>query len=158
MRRDLDLTILRAFLAVVETGSVTGAAPFRHLVYPTPVAGALGIHATLDLAGAVRFGPDIRWVERLDYSLPEGLPEAFAAAVEQYWPGVRSRDLLPTYCGVRPKIHGPAQAAADFCIMGPADHGVPGLVNLFGMESPGLTSSLAVAWHVMGLLSHASVP
>lgn len=140
------------FLAKGSYCSVSGKSPFTHLVYPVPVAGALGIHATLDMGGAVRFGPDIQWITDFDYSLPDGLPEKFATAVESYWPGVRGRTMSPSYCGIRPKVHGPEQSAADFIIHGEAEHGIGGLVNLFGMESPGLTASLAVAKLVRSLL------
>lgn len=141
------------FLAKGSYCSVSGQSPFTHLIYPVPVAGALGIHATLDMGGAVRFGPDIQWISTFDYALPEGLPEKFAGAVAAYWPGVRDRTLSPSYCGIRPKVHGPEKSAADFIIQGAAEHGIPGLVNLFGMESPGLTASLAVAAHVRTLLA-----
>ncbi len=140
------------FLAKGNYCSVSGKSPFTHLVYPVPVAGALGIHATLDMGGAVRFGPDIQWIKDFDYGLPDGLPEKFATAVESYWPGVRARTLSPSYCGIRPKVHGPEKSAADFIIQGEAEHGIAGLVNLFGMESPGLTASLAVARLVHTLL------
>ncbi|MBG1233485.1 NAD(P)/FAD-dependent oxidoreductase [Aestuariivirga litoralis] len=125
--------------------SLSGSSPFKHLIYPVPVSGALGIHATLDLAGAVRFGPNIQWIDTLDYTLQDGLPEIFTEAIATYWPGVRSRTLSPSYCGVRPKTHGPDKSFADFSIQRDAHHGVPGLVNLFGIESPGLTASLAIA-------------
>lgn len=131
--------------------SLSGPPPFRHLVYPVPVSGALGIHATLDLGGAVRFGPDISWIEGLDYAMPEGLPETFAAAIAGYWPGVTASRLAPSYCGVRPKIHGPDAGFADFMIQDSSAHGLNGLVNLFGIESPGLTASLAIAAHVAAL-------
>ena len=124
---------------------VSGRSPFRHLVYPVPVSGALGIHATLDLAGAVRLGPDIQWTERVDYSMPDGLPEKFASAVRAYWPTVQDRILTPSYCGIRPKIHGPQTSFADFKIQRHEEHGIRGLTNLFGIESPGLTASLALA-------------
>lgn len=132
--------------------SVSGRAPFRHLVYPVPVAGALGIHATLDQGGAVRFGPDIEWVDSLDYAPSESAAARFQAAVASYWPGVADRMLEPSYAGIRPKIHGPDTAFADFCVQTEAQHGVAGLVNLFGIESPGLTSSLALAAHVVDSL------
>jgi L-2-hydroxyglutarate oxidase LhgO len=125
--------------------SVSGASPFKHLVYPVPVPGALGIHSTLDMGGAVRFGPDIQWIDKPDYALPLGLPEKFASAVSSYWPAVQDRELTPTYCGIRPKIHGPQSGFADFLIQDETQHGLPGLVNFFGIESPGLTSSLAIA-------------
>ncbi len=132
--------------------SVSGKPPFRHLVYPVPVSGALGIHATLDLSGAVRFGPDIEWVDSLNYTMPDHLPEKFAGAIRSYWPGIDDRQLQPSYCGIRPKIHGPESGFADFIIQGKDDHGIAGLINLFGIESPGLTSSLAIAAHVAAML------
>jgi L-2-hydroxyglutarate oxidase LhgO len=128
--------------------SLQGKASFQHLIYPVPVAGALGIHATLDLAGAVRFGPDIQWINGLDYTMQEGLTEKFVSAVEPYWPDVRNRSLTPSYCGIRPKIHGPTGSFADFEIQNHVEHGLAGLINLFGIESPGLTASLAIAAHV----------
>jgi L-2-hydroxyglutarate oxidase LhgO len=133
------------YLAKGSYCAVSGANPFKHLIYPVPVSGALGIHATMDLAGALRLGPDIQWTETLDYSMPSGLPERFEAAVQTYWPGVKDRSLTPSYCGVRPKIHGPHEGFADFNIQQHAEHGVEGLINLFGFESPGLTASLAIA-------------
>jgi L-2-hydroxyglutarate oxidase LhgO len=144
------------YLARGSYCSVSGKSPFRHLVYPVPVAGALGIHATLDMGGAVRFGPDISWVDEVDYTLPEGLPEKFATAVQSYWPGVRGRELLSSYCGIRPKIHGPESGFADFLIQTEAMHGVAGLINFFGIESPGLTASLAIAKYACHPLDHAT--
>jgi L-2-hydroxyglutarate oxidase LhgO len=140
------------YLAKGNYCGVSGSPPFRHLVYPVPVAGALGVHATLDQAGAVRFGPDIEWIDKLDYSLSPDLAPRFAKAIRAYWPGVDSRELLPSYCGIRPKIHGPEAAFADFCIQGKQQHGIHGLMCLFGIESPGLTSSLAIAQLVMEAL------
>ena len=124
------------FMAKGSYCSVSGRSPFTHLVYPVPVSGALGIHATLDIGGALRFGPDIQWVETIEYSLSPDLPEKFSAAVEKYWPGVSDRELLPSYCGIRPKIHGPKVGYADFLIQNEAQHGIAGLINLFGLESP----------------------
>lgn len=140
------------YLAKGSYCSVSGATPFSRLIYPVPVPGALGIHATLDMQGRVRLGPDIHWVNAFDYATAEVNPETFRAACLSYWPGLKDRDLLPAYCGVRPKISGPGEPAADFRIDGPAQHGMAGLVNLFGIESPGLTSSLAIAGHVGKLL------
>ncbi len=133
------------FLAKGSYCSVSGKSPFQHLIYPVPVAGALGIHATLDVGGAVRFGPDIQWIETLNYDMPAGLPEKFASAVAAYWPSVKDRALTPGYCGIRPKIHGPSRSFADFKIQREDEHGIPGLTNLFGIESPGLTAALAIA-------------
>jgi L-2-hydroxyglutarate oxidase LhgO len=138
-------TLPRLCFAKGSYCSVSGKSPFCHLVYPVPVSGALGIHATLDLGGAVRFGPDISWIDKVDYSLAAGLPEKFSAAVRPYWPGVSDRTLTPSYCGVRPKIHGPEASFADFLIQTHLEHGIIGLTNFLGFESPGLTASLAVA-------------
>jgi L-2-hydroxyglutarate oxidase LhgO len=133
------------YLAKGSYCSLSGRSPFTHLIYPVPVSGALGIHATLDLKGTVRFGPDIKWIDELDYSMPFGLPEKFSSAVEPYWPEVRSRELTPSYCGIRPKIHGPQEGFADFGVQQYKEHGMRGLINLFGIESPGLTASLSIA-------------
>jgi L-2-hydroxyglutarate oxidase LhgO len=133
------------YLAKGNYCNVSGVNPFRHLVYPVPVAGALGIHATLDLAGALRLGPDIQWIEKIDYSMPPDLPLKFVSAVQAYWPAVEDRVLTPSYCGIRPKIHGPQDSFADFKIQYREEHGIPGLTNLFGIESPGLTAALALA-------------
>ena len=114
-----------------------------------PEPGGLGVHVTLDLAGQARFGPDVEWVERFDprsdYSVDPKRSERFYAAIRRYWPALPDGALAPGYAGIRPKISGPKEPAADFLIQGPAEHGVPGLVNLFGIESPGLTASLALA-------------
>jgi L-2-hydroxyglutarate oxidase LhgO len=126
-------------------------APFRRLVYPVPEQAGLGIHATVDLGGQVRFGPDVEWVERPDYEVDPARAERFYAAIRTYWPGLPDGSLRPDYAGIRPKIVGPGEPAADFWIEGPAGHGCPGLVNLFGIESPGLTASLAIADHVLAL-------
>jgi L-2-hydroxyglutarate oxidase LhgO len=128
-----------------------GPNPFRHLVYPLPEAGGLGVHATLDLSGRLRFGPDVEWVERIDYTIDPARAETFLRAVSAYWPGIRSGALTPGHVGVRPKVVGPGEPAGDFVISGPPDHGAPGVVNLFGIESPGLTASLAIAEHVCAL-------
>jgi L-2-hydroxyglutarate oxidase LhgO len=132
--------------------AVSGRSPFQRLIYPVPVPGALGIHATLDMQGQVRLGPDITWVDAPDYTVPEDAPAKFRAACLPYWPDLAARDIAPAYAGLRPKIHGPGDGFADFRIDGPDHHGLPGLVNLFGIESPGLTSSLAIAEHVAALL------
>ena len=126
-------------------------APFRRLVYPVPEQAGLGIHATVDLGGQVRFGPDVEWVERPDYEVDPARAEKFTAAIRTYWPGLPDGALRPDYAGIRPKIAGPGEPAADFWIEGPDGHGCPGLVNLFGIESPGLTASLAIADHVLAL-------
>lgn len=125
--------------------------PFRHLVYPMPDEAGLGIHATLDLDGSVRFGPDVEWVDGLDYDVDPARSEAFYAAIRSYWPGLRDGELQPAYAGIRTKLVGPGQKAADFRIEGPGQHGVAGLVNLLGIESPGLTAVLAIAERVAEL-------
>jgi len=107
---------------------------------------------TLDLAGQARFGPDVEWIGRADYDVDPRRGERFYAAIRRYWPGLPEDALQPGYAGIRPKISGPKEPAADFLIHGPAEHGVPGLVNLYGIESPGLTASLAIARHVGGML------
>jgi L-2-hydroxyglutarate oxidase LhgO len=125
--------------------SLATATPFRHLVYPLPEPGGLGVHLTLDLGGQARFGPDVQWVESLNYQLDARRAEGFYAAIRRYWPAMPDGALQPAYTGVRPKISGPGEPAADFRIDGPAQHGIAGLVNLFGIESPGLTAALAIA-------------
>lgn len=122
--------------------------PFRRLVYPVPEPGGLGIHATIDLGGSVRFGPDVEWVERLDLTVDPARAERFYAAIRSYWPALPDGALHPDFAGLRPKITGPGEPAADFSILGPAEHGIEGLWNLFGIESPGLTSSLAIGAHL----------
>ena len=125
--------------------SLSGPAPFRHLVYPVPEAAGLGVHLTLDLGGQAKFGPDVEWVSAPDdLGVDPARAQGFYAAVRQYWPGLPDGALQPAYAGIRPKISGPGQTAADFCVQGPQDHGIHGLVNLFGIESPGLTSALAL--------------
>jgi L-2-hydroxyglutarate oxidase LhgO len=118
-----------------------------------PEPGGLGVHITLDLAGQARFGPDVEWVERIDYSVDPDRADRFYAAIRRYWPGLPDGALAPGYAGIRPKISGPGEPAADFVIEGPQTHGVAGLVNLFGIESPGLTASLALADDVARLVS-----
>jgi L-2-hydroxyglutarate oxidase LhgO len=125
-----------------------GKAPFQHLIYPVPITGGLGVHLTLDLAGQARFGPDVEWVEELDYNVDPGRAESFYGVIRRYWPGLPEGALRPGYAGIRPKLSGPNAAVADFLIQGPQAHGVRGLVNLYGIESPGLTSSLAIAEQV----------
>jgi L-2-hydroxyglutarate oxidase LhgO len=133
--------------------SLTRKAPFSRLVYPVPEPGGLGVHVTLDLAGQARFGPDVEWIERIDYQVDPKRSERFYAAIRKYWPGLPDSALAPGYAGIRPKTAGPGEPAPDFEIQGPRRHGVPGLVHLFGIESPGLTSSLALAEEVAGQLS-----
>ncbi|MEI4484601.1 NAD(P)/FAD-dependent oxidoreductase [Frigidibacter sp. MR17.14] len=125
---------------------------FSRLIYPVPEPGGLGVHLTLDLGGGARFGPDVEWIEGVDYTLSEARAGHFEAEISRYWPGLPRGSLSVSYCGVRPKLSGPGAPAADFVIRGPAEHGVPGLVNLFGIESPGLTSSLAIGAEVAARL------
>ena len=129
--------------------TLSGKTPFRRLIYPVPVPGGLGVHITLDLAGQARFGPDVEWIANVDYAVDPRRGDAFYAAVRRYWPGLRDGALQPGYAGIRPKISGPNEAAADFVVQGPEAHGVPGLVNLYGIELPGLTSSLPLADEVL---------
>lgn len=126
--------------------------PFSRLVYPVPEPGGLGVHVTLDLGGGVRFGPDVEWVDRIDYTVDPRRAERFYAAIRRYWPGLPDGALEPDFAGIRPKISGKDAPAADFLVQGPRAHGVPGLVNLFGIESPGLTASLPLADSVLGQL------
>lgn len=133
--------------------TLAGRSPFGRLIYPVPEAAGLGVHLTLDLGGQAKFGPDVQWVDSADDLVVDPKRgDAFYAEVRKYWPGLQDGALLPGYAGIRPKIHAPHEAARDFCVQGPAEHGVPGLVNLFGIESPGLTSSLALGAHVAALL------
>jgi L-2-hydroxyglutarate oxidase LhgO len=130
--------------------ALAGRAPFRRLAYPMPQDAWLGVHLTLDLAGAARFGPDAQWLDiasadQIDYRVDPARADGFYADIRRYWPGLPDGALQPAYSGVRPKIHGPGEPAPDFLIQGPREHGVAGLVNLFGIESPGLTSCLALA-------------
>lgn len=122
-----------------------GKPAFSRLIYPAPVDGGLGTHVTLDLAGRMRFGPDVEWVEREVYEVDPRRAESFYASIRRYWPGLPDGALVADYAGIRPKLTGPGEKAADFMIDGPGEHGLPGLVHLFGIESPGLTSSLSIA-------------
>jgi L-2-hydroxyglutarate oxidase LhgO len=133
--------------------SLTGRSPFRRLIYPVPEKAGLGVHLTLDLAGRARFGPDVEWIEGIDYGVDPRRAERFYDAIRSYWPGLQDNSLAPAYSGIRPKIQeSPEEPARDFLIQGPNDHGAVGLVNLFGIESPGLTAALAIGEHVLGLL------
>ncbi|MDB4988386.1 MAG: dependent oxidoreductase [Myxococcaceae bacterium] len=138
-------TIPTAHFAKGHYFTMVGRSPFQHLVYPVPVAGGLGIHVTLDLAGQVRFGPDLSWVDGVDYSFDSGRAEAFYSAIRRYYPDLQDDALVPGYTGIRPKVGPAGSPDADFVVQGPSDHGVAGLVNLYGIESPGLTASLAIA-------------
>ena len=139
--------------------ALTGRAPFSRLIYPTPVDGGLGVHLTLDLGGQARFGPDVEWFESdaagpaLGYDVDASRSLAFYAEVRRYWPRLPDGAMTPSYTGIRPKISGPGEPAADFRIDGPAQHGVPGVVQLFGIESPGLTSSMAIGQRVAAMVT-----
>ncbi|MDX1376602.1 MAG: NAD(P)/FAD-dependent oxidoreductase [Burkholderiales bacterium] len=132
--------------------ALAGRAPFTRLIYPVPEPGGLGVHVTLDLAGQARFGPDVEWVDRVDYRVDAQRAERFYAAIRRYWPALPDGALLPGYAGIRPKIVPRGADAADFVVQGPREHGVRGLVHLFGIESPGLTASLALADAVLRAL------
>ncbi|MGE5118437.1 MAG: FAD-dependent oxidoreductase, partial [Betaproteobacteria bacterium] len=142
----------RAWLCKGNYFRLAGRAPFARLVYPLPEAAGLGVHATLDLGGQLRFGPDVQWVDRIDYTVDASRAGAFAAAIRRWWPALPDGALVPDYAGIRPKLSGPGEPARDFVVEGPAEHGVEGLVNLFGIESPGLTASLALGEHVASLV------
>lgn len=137
-----------AYLAKGNYFSCSARAPFSRLIYPVPEPGGLGVHLTLDMAGQARFGPDVEWVDAIDYAVDPARAERFYPAIRRYWPTLPNSSLMPGYSGIRPKIVPPAVAVQDFMIQGPRDHGVEGLINLFGIESPGLTASLAVADYV----------
>ena len=125
-----------------------GKSPFRRLIYPVPIPGGLGVHLTLDLAGQARFGPDVEWVEKLDYTVDPARAERFYSVIRDYWPDLPDGALRPGYAGIRPQLRRPGGPGVDFLFQGPEAHGVPGLVNLYGIESPGLTASLAIAERV----------
>ena len=132
---------------------LTGRSPFRRLIYPMPSDGGLGVHLTLDLAGTARFGPDVEWIDDIDYSVDPKRADMFREEILHYWPHLPENALAPAYCGIRPKLSGPGEAPADFMLQGPRDHNAGPIVNLFGMESPGLTSSLAIGERVASLLA-----
>lgn len=140
------------YFAKAHYFTLSGRPPFRRLVYPVASNAHLGVHVTVDMAGQVRFGPDVCWIDAVDYTFDHTREPLFYEAIRNYYPGLRDGQLQPGYTGIRPKVSGPGEPAADFIISGPRDHGVAGLVNLFGIESPGLTASLAIAAHVRTLL------
>ncbi len=143
--------IPRRHLAKGHYFALAGRAPFSRLIYPTPVDGGLGVHLTLDLGGQAKFGPDVQWIDHdgpaaaLDYAVDAARAPAFCAEVRRYWPGLPDGAMVPAYSGIRPKLSGPGEPPADFRIDGPQQHGCPGVVQLFGIESPGLTASMAIA-------------
>jgi L-2-hydroxyglutarate oxidase LhgO len=143
----------RLVLAKGNYFGFAGRPVFSRLVYPTPVDGGLGVHVTLDLAGRMRFGPDVEWISEETYSIDASRADSFYERIRTYWPGLPDQSLVPDYCGIRPKLTGRGEPAADFMIAGPADHGMPRLVNLFGIESPGLTSSLSLAEEAVDYLA-----
>lgn len=137
--------------------SLAQPSPFKRLIYPLPFNGGLGVHVTLDLGGQTRFGPDVQWLDiehpqQIDYTVQAGRAQVFYEQIRRYWPHLKDGDLIPAYSGVRPKISGPDAQASDFVISTPNDHGVPGVVQLFGIESPGLTASMAIAEHVQACM------
>jgi len=151
-------TIPPAYLCRGVYFCLAGRAPFRRLVYPIPAPGGLGVHITLDLGGQARFGPDVEWISAIDYRVDSARGQAFYAAIRTYWPALREGALQPGYAGIRPKISGPNEPAVDFVVQGPETHGVPGLVNLYGIESPGLTASMALADEVQRQLTNGAAP
>ena len=147
--------IPKAYFAKGNYFSLSGKSPFNHLIYPIPEPGGLGVHLTLDMAGQAKFGPDVEWLEideenQIDYTVNPARGEGFYEAVRRYWPDLKDRALQADYSGVRSKIVPPNAPAGDFCFNTPKDHGLEGLFNLYGFESPGLTSSLAIAKHLEG--------
>ena len=145
-------TIPRRYLAKGSYFTLNGKSPFQRLIYPMPLAGGLGVHLTVDLAGQARFGPDVEWVTDEEYDVDPDRAKVCYASVRTYWPDLADGALQPDYAGIRPKVQAPGEGAADFIIQGPGDHGVKGLVNLYGIESPGLTASLAIAGRVVALV------
>ncbi len=142
----------RLVLAKGNYFSYAGRPVFSRLVYPVPPPGGLGVHVTLDLAGRMRFGPDVEWIAQENYDVDPSRAEVFYARIRDYWPALPDRTLVPDYAGIRPKLTGPGEPAADFMIDAPPDHGLPGLVHLFGIESPGLTASLSLAEEAVAYL------
>jgi len=147
-----ETRVPRLVLAKGNYFGFTGRPAFRHLIYPAPVEGGLGTHVTLDMAGRMRFGPDVEWIEQESYTVDPRRADSFYASIRSYFPGLPDDSLVPDYCGIRPKLTGKGEPAADFLIDAPVDHGLPRLVHLFGIESPGLTSSLSIAEDVTRLL------
>jgi len=138
----------RTYFAIGHYFAYQGKSPFSHLVYPIPVDGGLGIHATNDMGGSARFGPDVTWVDGIDYAFDESKKDRFIEAIRSYFPELDEQRLTPAYTGIRPKLAGAGEAPRDFVIQFEGDHGIPGLVNLFGIESPGLTAALAIGEYV----------
>jgi L-2-hydroxyglutarate oxidase LhgO len=145
--------IPRLVLAKGNYFGFSGRPAFSRLIYPAPVEGGLGVHVTLDLAGRMRFGPDVEWIDTMSFEVDPRRADAFYASIRTYWPALPDQSLVPDYSGIRPKLTGPGEPAADFLIDTPADHGLPGLVHLFGIESPGLTSAMSLAQEVIASLA-----
>ena len=143
----------RLVLAKGNYFGFSGRPAFSRLIYPAPVEGGLGVHVTLDLAGRMRFGPDVEWIKQMSFDVDARRAEAFYASIRTYWPALPDGSLVPDYSGIRPKLTGPGEPAADFLIDTPAEHGLPGLVHLFGIESPGLTSAMSLAVDVIAGLA-----
>jgi L-2-hydroxyglutarate oxidase LhgO len=138
-----------AYYAKGNYFTLSGRSPFSRLIYPVPVPGGLGVHLTIDLGGQARFGPDVQWIDAIDYTVDPMRADSFYDAVRKYWPALKDHALQPGYAGIRPKITPRGAPAQDFVVQGPQTHGVSGLINLFGIESPGLTASLALAYYVL---------
>ena len=151
------MTIPPLYLARGCYFTLTGGSPFSRLIYPVPSPGGLGVHVTLDMSGAVRFGPDVEWINEIDYGVDPKRAENFYAAIRQYYPKLMDNTLHPGYSGIRPKIAPKGSTAGDFMIQGPHDHGIPGLINMYGIESPGLTASLTLADLVSQKLSFPEI-
>jgi len=145
-----------AYYAKGNYFTLAGRSPFSRLIYPVPVPGGLGVHITVDMGGQAKFGPDVEWIPGIDYTVDPHRADKFYAAVRKYWPGLKDGALQPGYAGIRPKIVPPGAPAQDFTIQGPAEHGVAGLIHLFGIESPGLTASLALAERVVRVAEGSS--
>jgi L-2-hydroxyglutarate oxidase LhgO len=148
-----DIRIPRTHYAIGHYYTLAGPSPFNHLVYPVAQKGGLGVHVTLDMGGAVRFGPDVRWIDSLNYDFSDARRDDFVAAIQRYYPALDPQALEPGYTGIRPKIGGPEHPNVDFQILTPSTHGIEGLVHLFGIESPGLTASLSIAGAVTAALT-----
>ena len=144
-----------AYYAKGNYFTLDGRSPFSRLIYPVPVAGGLGVHLTIDLAAQARFGPDVEWIDSIDYSVDPNRSASFYAAVRRYWPDLKDGALKPGYCGIRPKLAPSGAPAADFMVQGPQSHGTLGIINLFGIESPGLTASMALADLVVDIAGSA---
>ncbi len=151
-------SIPKQYLAKGSYFTMHSPSPFNHLIYPVPNTASLGIHVTLDLAGQIRFGPDQEWIDKIDYDIDGERAEDFYGAIRRYYPTLRNDSLIPAYAGIRPKTQSPTSGPTDFCFSGPKDHGISGLVNLFGIESPGLTASLRIGQHVNDILYDSDGP